>query len=149
MKTIVLNPFTLDVDEHAHTHGLSCPDVSLTVQSDVEQSDINTIVRQFGLTHELPYGKQVPTYDDFSDVPDDYHQAMNFIRAADDVFMTMPAQVRSKFDNDAGNFLNFVNDDANYDEAISLGLVPPKPAGSAEPNASFGSAEPVGQQATE
>lgn len=125
-KPIVLNPFTIDLDSHSSSHGSVNNEPSLTVQADVEQSDINNIVRQFGITHELPYGVAVPTFDDFSDAPNDYHQAMNFIREANSTFMEFPAELRARFDNDAGSFLDFVNEPSNYDEAISLGLVPPK-----------------------
>lgn len=125
-KILVLNPFTLDPDVHALTHSLACEDLSLTVQADAEQSDINYIVRQFGVTKELPYGNDVPAYGDFSDAPNDYHQALNFIRASDDAFMELPASLRSRFENDAGSFLDFLADDNNYPEAISLGLVPPR-----------------------
>lgn len=125
-KPTVLNPFTLDLDSHSFSHGSVNKEPSLTVQADVEQSDINNIVRQFGITHELPYGLAVPVYDDFSDAPNDYHQAMNFIREANSTFMEFPAELRSRFDNDAGSFLDFVNNPTNYDEAISLGLVPSK-----------------------
>lgn len=142
-KTLVLNPFTLDPDDHSNAHGISFPEPSLTVQADVEQSDINFIVRQFGLTHELPYGLQVPEFTDFSDAPNDYHAAMNFIREADAGFMTMPADVRSRFQNDAGQFLDFVSSPDNYQDAIALGLVPPRVED--EPSASTETPPPVGK----
>lgn len=126
-KILVLNPFTIDTDTHTLNHGLACKDESLTVQADAEQADINYIVKQFGVTKELPYGNSVPVYDDFSDAPNDYHQALNFIRASDEAFMELPASLRSRFNNDAGSFLDFLASDNNYDEAISLGLVPPRP----------------------
>lgn len=126
MKTIVLNPFTIDLDSHSNAHGSVNNEPSMTKQADVEQSDINYIVRQFGITNELPFGRQVPVYDDFLDAPTDYHAAMNFIREADSVFMDFPAEIRARFENDAGAFLDFVSKDENYEEAIRFGLVPPK-----------------------
>lgn len=146
MKLTVLNPFTLDPDAHSDAHGLFCDDESLTVQADAAQADINNIVKQFGLSLELPYGLAVPEYADYTSIPNDYHAAMNFIKDADSVFMEMPANIRADFNHDAGQFLDFVDNPDNYDKAISLGLVPPKPAGSAEPNVSSGSAEPAGKQ---
>lgn len=125
-KVQVLNPFTIDSDSHTLAHSLECKDESLTVQADAEQADINYIVKQFGLTKELPYGLAVPVYDDFSEAPNDYHQALNFIRASDDAFMELPAEIRSQFNNDAGTFLDFLNDPSNYDEAIQLGIITPR-----------------------
>lgn len=124
-KPLVLNPFLLP-DDHSVNHGIAFEDPSLTVQADVEQSDINYIVRQFGLTHELPYGQSVPEFTDYTGIPNDYHAAMNFIKDSDSTFMLMPAEIRSRFNNDAGKFLDFVSDASNYDEAIKFGLVPPK-----------------------
>lgn len=134
MKVTVLNPFTLDRKAHSSSSALICDDPSLTVQADVEQSDINTIVKQFGLTHELPYGLAVPEYFDATDAPSDYHAAMNYIRESDSVFMEMPAEIRSRFDNDAGRFLEFVRDPENYSEASKMGLVPPVVSSSETPS---------------
>lgn len=126
-KRVILNPNTLDLAIHSANHGISFPDESLTVQSELEQSDINTIVRNFGITHQLPYGNDIPRYDDFTNAPSDYHQAANFIAETDALFLEYPAEIRARFDNDPGKFLNFVSDDSNYDEAITLGLVPQRP----------------------
>lgn len=127
MKTTVLNPFIIDPDSHAIAHGISFDDPSLTVQADVQQSDINYIVKQYGLTQSLPYGEAVPVYADYSDIPNDYHAALNYIKDSEEAFLTMPAESRSRFKNDPGLFLDFVSDPANYDEAADLGFVPPKP----------------------
>lgn len=140
-KIIVLNPFTLDTASHSNESALSEFEPTLTVQSDAVEADINYIVRQFGITHELPYGRQVPEYADYTDIPNDYHAAQNFIKAADDTFMTMEASVRSQFNNDAGLFLDFINNPDNYDTAVSYGLVPARvqeqgaePAPTSEPD---------------
>jgi len=98
-------------------------DPSLTVQADRESSDINFIVKQFGLTRKLPYGVDVPEYADYSDIPNDFHQAMQYLEDSNAAFLEMPAPVRARFDNDPGLFLDFVRSPDNYDEAVSLGLV--------------------------
>jgi len=151
MSTIVLNPFTIDRDEHSLNHVLCCEDKSLTVQSDVQQSDINFIVKQFGLTHELPYGLQVPRYEDFSNVPNDYHAAMNFVLEADSAFMEFPAEIRSRFNNDPGSFLDFVSNADNRDEAVKLGISirpPAEPAPLPVPPAPEPSTKPIGDNAS-
>ena len=45
--------------------------------------------------------------------------------------MQLPADVRTRFNNDAGALVDFVSDDANRAEAEKLGLVLPK---ASEPN---------------
>lgn len=106
---------------------LTCSDPSLAEQSSLEETDINTIVRRFGLTGQLPTGVRQPTYGDYTDVFD-YHTAMNAIVQAEEAFMEMPAHVRTRFHNDPGEFVAFCSDEANRDEALKLGLVMPKAA---------------------
>lgn len=133
-KFQILNPFTLDSDAHALFHGLKCEDESLTKQADAQQADINYIVAQFGLTQELPYGNEVPEFADYSDYPTDYHSAINFVKDADNLFMQYPADVRTRFKNDAGLFLDFLTNPDNRDEATKLGFIDtPFDTGSTEP----------------
>ena len=47
---------------------------------------------------------------------------MNVIRAAEEAFAAMPAEVRDRFQKDPGRFLEFANDASNYDEALKMGL---------------------------
>ena len=53
--------------------------------------------------------------------------AMNVIRAAQEAFMDMPAAVRDRFGHDAAKFVDFVNDESNYDEALKMGIVNKRP----------------------
>ena len=71
-------PYNYDTDEASEASGLKCLDESKTKQSFQEEADINTIVRRFGLTGQLPSGIQAPTYGDFTEVTD-FHTAMNAI----------------------------------------------------------------------
>lgn len=102
--------------------GLHCKDPSLAKQSFAEDADINTIVNRFGLTGQLPTNVNIPLQGDFKGIFD-YMTAMNTIIAANRAFMTMPAKVRTRFNNDPGVFLDFCHDPENYDEATKLGLV--------------------------
>lgn len=106
--------------------GLSCQDESLTVQSDMEDADINVIVRRFGVTGEFIGGVRVPSYADYDEVFD-FRSAQQALLDARDSFMELPAQVRARFNNDPQSFLEFVVDPANVDEAVALGLAVVKP----------------------
>lgn len=122
----VRSAYNYDMDAASLESGLECKDVSLAKQEFAEESDINTLVRRFGLTGELPQNVHVPMSGDFSAIVD-FHGAMNIVRAGEEAFMEMPADVRARFANDAGKFLAFVYDEKNYDEAVKLGIVIPKP----------------------
>lgn len=129
----VRNPYNYDHRLASIESGLKCDDLSLTVQSEADDADINTIVRRFGLTGELPKGLRAPVYGDFTGVVD-YQSALNAIDEADSVFLQLPAEVRSRFDNDAAKFVDFCSNDANRSELTKLGLIVP-PATPASPAA--------------
>lgn len=118
----VRNAYNYDMNKAGDESGLRCEDVSLAKQSFAEEVDINTIVKRFHLTGELPDGISVPDYGDFSDVTD-FHSAMNVVAKAKEGFETLPAVLRSKFHNDPAEFMEFVSDDKNREEAEKIGLV--------------------------
>lgn len=126
-EPFVRSAYNYDRDLASDESGLRCEDVSLAKQSFAEECDINTIVRRFGVTGELPTNVRMPTYGDFSTVVD-FQSAMNAIASANESFDAMPAEVRSRFHNDAGEFVDFCSREENRAEAIKLGLVLPKAA---------------------
>lgn len=115
-----------DHDLESELTGLACEDISLAVQSSKDEVDINTIVKRFGLTGELPKDLAVPRFEDF-ELTYDYHSAMNMVAEAKESFMELPAAVRSRFNNDPGEFVAFVSDERNLDEAVKLGVAMPRP----------------------
>jgi len=121
-KVFVRSEYNYDRDKASDESGLRCEDLSLTKQSFAEECDINTIVRRFGISGELPQNVVMPTYQDFEGVFD-FQTAMNAILQANESFMSMPAEVRARFNNNPALFVDFCSDDANMEEAIKLGLV--------------------------
>lgn len=115
----------MQYDDHmpeSDATGLGDFDKSLTHQSFAEEADINTIVRRFGLTGELPSDVRMPMNGDFSDVPD-LRAALHILMEARDSFMSMPADVRARFNNDPARLMDFCSNPDNKDEAIKLGFV--------------------------
>lgn len=96
---------------------------SLTQQQFAEESDINEIVRRFGLTGELPDNFRAPVSGDFTGITD-FQSAMNAVISAQKEFDSLPAHVREEFRNDPQRLMDFVADSKNRDKAIELGLVP-------------------------
>lgn len=106
--------------------GLGNFEESRTVQSDAQEADINVIVARFGLTGMLPQNVRVPLEADFIDVYD-FHTAMQSMRAAEESFAAMPANVRERFSNDPALFVDFCLQEkdgklANIEEMRKLGL---------------------------
>jgi phage internal scaffolding protein len=102
--------------------GIECPDEGLVVQSAKDECDINVIMKKYERDGLLEHVNEYEGhYGDFTEVCD-YHTALNLVKSADEMFMTLPAYVRKEFDNDAGKFLEFVDDPANLDKMIEMGL---------------------------
>jgi phage internal scaffolding protein len=120
------SPYNYDMDAVSRETGLFCEDESLAVQSARDETDINTIVRRFGLTGELPGDIDMPQSGDYTGVGD-FQSAMNIVRAAQEEFMRVPAEIRARFNNDPHRFSEFFNDPVNQDEAIRMGLATRKP----------------------
>jgi len=125
-KVFVRSPYNYDVAAASRESGLECLDESLAVQSEAEDADINTIVKRFGLTGQLPENVRVPLASDFTEAMD-FKSAMNAIRAAQESFAEMPAHVRERFQNDPEKFVLFCTAEeggklANLDEMRKLGL---------------------------
>lgn len=126
--------YSYDSDAESLRTGLTCEDPSLTQQSMRDETDINVLVRRFGVTGSMPVPDRLPTYADFDDVFD-YQSAQNAIIAANQAFYALDADLRNRFANSPQKFLEFVTDPANADELVRLGLAtrkatdePPPPA---------------------
>lgn len=109
---------------------------SRTKQSFKAECDINNIMRKFEKTGLIEHQARFQgRYGDFTNLPQSYHEAVNQVLEAEEMFMTLPAKVRAHFDNDPGSFLAAVDDPARREELVELGLL--------RPNADNGAAEPA------
>lgn len=105
---------------------------TMTRQSHKAECDINNIVNRFNkdgvITHLQKHGEK---YDDVTGA--DYRQWMNKLVEAQQMFDELPSNVRNRFGNDPGAFLDFVQDEKNLPEMRNLGLakgLPENPADS-------------------
>lgn len=117
----VRSAYNYDAEAASQESGLLCEDESLAQQHQKEEADINTIVRRFGLTGQLPELQRLPQYGDFTHVTD-YHSAVNAVMAANGAFSQLPADLRSRFNNDPEQFVDFCSNPDNMDELIKMGL---------------------------
>jgi len=121
-QPFIRNPYNYDTLAASNESGLRCEDASRTQQHFKDETDINNILRQFNVTGLLPQKAITPQYGDFSGIHD-YHGALNQVIAAENEFMTLPAQLRARFDNDPQALIEFLDNPENINEAIKLGLV--------------------------
>lgn len=100
---------------------------SLTRQEFAEECDINVIMSRYEKTGVISHVSQrEPLYLDLTGIPD-FRTAMDMMNDAEKAFLSLPAQVRKDFDNDARNFVDFASDPANLDKMREYGLAPPAP----------------------
>jgi phage internal scaffolding protein len=92
---------------------------SLTQQAHKDACDINIIMKRPDIDDLLL--APMPTYADVSDSLD-YHKVMNILTESVATFAKLPQEIRERFDGDHMKLIEFLNDPANEDEAIVLGL---------------------------
>ena len=148
---MIRSAYTFDSEVVSNETALDCGDETVTQQCFKDECDINILLAKFAVTGQLPENVRVPPYVDFEEAFD-FQSSMNVIRAAEEAFNAMPAEVRGRFQNDPGRFLEFANDASNYDEALKMGLAIKRPekaavgpgSGPAEPSVDLGSLRPGG-----
>lgn len=99
---------------------------SRTVQAPAAEIDINRLVARAKAGEDLSSFVRVGQYMDMTQVPTDLRSALAIVQRAQDLFMSLDANVRERFGNDPAKMVDFLNDDKNRDEAEKLGLVKAK-----------------------
>lgn len=125
-RRVIRAAWNYDGDTATRITGLACRDPSLAVQSQKDEADINTIVRNFGVTGHLPVALFPPSYGDFTAVSD-YQGALQVLEEAENAFMALPSAIRAGFGNDPGAFVRFCEDRENLPQLREWGLAPPAP----------------------
>lgn len=95
---------------------------SRTKQSFQDDSDINLIMAKYVKTGVIEHMREHAGQ--FIDLPDpmDYQEALNITIAAENAFEGLPGNIRGRFDNDAVEFLAFMDDPDTIQEQVELGL---------------------------
>lgn len=90
---------------------------TLTKQQFKNECDVNNIVKTFETTGAITHLNNFEgSFGDFTQAPADYHEAVQTVMEAQDLFDALPSKVRAHFENDPAKFLAFQDDP----EAIAL-----------------------------
>ncbi|WNK14053.1 MAG: internal scaffolding protein [Microvirus sp.] len=101
------------------------PNSPYTKQEFKNECDINILMAQYMATGQLPnINERAPQYLDVTGI--EYQDSMNFIAGAQTLFNELPSQIRSRFENDPGKFLDFTSNPNNREEMAQMGLLKPK-----------------------
>lgn len=110
-----------------HAHPNNPAEDSLTQPEFAKDADVNTIVSRSlrtGLppsTGFAPKPRQ-PMYGDFTSVS--YLDMMNKVNDMNTLFMSLPARLRGRFNNNVYNLIRFAENPANREMSIKMGLIP-------------------------
>ena len=99
-----------------------CVGKSLTKQSMSAECDINNIMKKYQKTGAISHTARHGGDYGFAS-SDSFHESMLIVVKAQEMFEDLPSSLRSRFGNDPGNLLDFVQDDDNLEEMVKLGLV--------------------------
>lgn len=102
---------------------LKCEDATRAKQAMAAECNINNIMEKYLKTGLIDHVNEHKGQ--YGDLPSamDYHDSCNAVIAAKDAFASLPSNIRNKFDNDPGKFLEFAQNPENEDQMGELGLV--------------------------
>lgn len=119
------------VQEHGelvniHTGDITVPP-SMTKQEFIRECDVNNVIKQYKQTGMVAHVNAKAAQGAYQDLPDavDFQESLHLVMAAETAFMTLPAKVRDRFGQDPAEFLAFLSDPKNAEEARALGLIQP------------------------
>lgn len=95
----------------------------VTEQANKDIVDIKRMMKKYRKTGMLKQRVDECSYGDYTNAVD-FHEAHNRLIAAQNDFKKVPAKIRKRFDNDIGKLLDFIQDEANAQECVDLGLRP-------------------------
>jgi len=117
---------------------------SMTRQSFLGESNINNILARYRVTGLMRQVPGQPLYLDCTRLPVDYQAALNAVLSAEAAFSQVSSDIRARFDNDPGRFVEFCGNPENLDQLREWNLAPPAEiVVSGEVNDDAAPAEPV------
>lgn len=98
--------------------------VYFTEQAHKDQCDINQILRKYDKTGLITHvSKMEGTYGNLTGM--DFKEAMDLVINANRMFKDLPSEIRKRFNQSPQDFLAFMEDPNNREEAIELGMINP------------------------
>jgi len=98
-----------------------------------DEVDINTIVRRFGITRDMPAGIPGGVFGDFTGI-EDFASAVAAVERARSGFMSLDPAVRERFNHDPGQLIELAHTLPEEDfMALVAPVAPPAPVPPAAP----------------
>ncbi|AXL14558.1 internal scaffolding protein [Microviridae sp.] len=108
------------------SYGISInQDECMTHQEFKEECNIYNLIKNHGYDYLQNLNQSVTAaqamYGDYTQI-NEYQTALNLVQKSNEMFMQIPSDIRKKFNNDAGQYLEFVSNPKNQDKLIEYGL---------------------------
>lgn len=110
-----------DAAEWSAAHAVYTEGPSMTVQSEIENSDIHAIMAKHLSGALVDFNQRMPRYGDFTGSTD-LMDAMLRVKEASESFAQLPSEIRDYCQNDPAKLLDLVFDPARVEECDRLGL---------------------------
>lgn len=96
--------------------------VYFTQQNHKNECDVNNIIKKYDKTGLILHVSKIEAQ--FGDLTGfDFKQSLDMINNASTMFMELPSNIRKHFNNSPIDFLDFMDNPDNREEAIKLGLI--------------------------
>lgn len=122
------------IQEHGELRNLYTGEIttppSMTKQEFVRECDINNVIKQYKAHGMVSHINAKAAQGAYQDLPDsvDFQESLHTIMVAEKAFMTLPAKIRDRFGQDPAEFLAFLSNPENAEEARKLGILKPAEA---------------------
>lgn len=103
-------------------------DLYAHIQSFADSVDIHVILKRFANGETDVLSKVQGFYGDFTQLPTDYAQMLNTVQAGEDMFNSMPLDVRAKFGHSFNEFMTALCDGSLIEKMGYHVDEPPSPA---------------------
>lgn len=123
-------PWNHDTDLESLATGLECTDPTKTQQHMEEETDINKMIKKYGIGAVMNAAPMPPTMQDFEEAFD-MQESLDLIHQANQSFAKLPPEVRDYFMGDAAKFVAAVDNELakgkpGLDKLRAWGLAPPE-----------------------
>lgn len=96
---------------------------SLTKQASKNECDVNVIMSRYMKTGVIDHLNEYHgEYGDFGDAQD-FLNSQIIVQDAQNMFDSIPAEIRKNFDNSPSKFLDFVQNPENQNDMVEMGLL--------------------------
>jgi phage internal scaffolding protein len=118
--------------ERSDASAIHCQDYDLVTGEQIflvqqeykDECNLNNIISRYEAGEDMErYNSFEGRFGDFTEVMT-RQEAKEFVIKGQRAFESLPARIRSRFENDVDKFLDFIEEPSNLEEAVELGLVP-------------------------